>query len=100
MNLYRAVALLNAVKKQFGLNTHLLQLPSLRDKTKFDVPIPLPQLPLVSVESKQKPPSAHSMSLIMSELDAQNTSRFVREFVTMALIPWMERCVAEWNDAV
>ena len=40
------------------------------------------------------------MSLIMSELDAQNTSRFVREFVTMALIPWMERCVAEWNDAV
>lgn len=100
MNQCRAVALLNAVKKQFGLNTHLLQLPSLHDKTRFDVPIPLPQLPSMLSRSNQKPSFAHSVSLIMSELDAQNTSRFVREFVTMALIPWMERCVAEWNDVV
>lgn len=96
----RAVALLNAVKKQFGLNTHLLQLPSLHDQTTFEVPIPLPQLPSISSHTNQKPPSAHTLSLVMSELDAQNTSRFVREFATMALIPWMERCVADWNEAV
>lgn len=99
MNKNRAIALLNAVKKQFGLNTHLLQLPSLHDKTTFEVGAPLPQLPSISAQTNQKP-SAHSLSLVMSELDAQNASRFVREFATMALIPSMERCVADWNEVV
>ena len=27
-------------------------------------------------------------------------AKFVREFVVQSLIPWMERCVVEWNEAV
>ncbi len=42
-----------------------------------------------------------SMSdVTMSELDAQNTQRFVRELVVGFLIPWMEKYVAEWNNSV
>lgn len=36
----------------------------------------------------------------MCEIDIQETARFVREFVTMSLIPWMEKCVVEWNENV
>ncbi|KAF8308866.1 hypothetical protein DL93DRAFT_2170750 [Clavulina sp. PMI_390] len=119
-----AVALLNAVKKQFGLNTHLLQLPSSAsdEKTSFDVPVPLPQLPSLQEESENEDSSDDDDEseeggeegrvekkrgrekewggkLVMSEGDAQNVSRFVREFTTMALVPALERCVGEWNEA-
>lgn len=26
-------------------------------------------------------------------------ARFTREFVVMSLVPWMEKCVLEWNEA-
>lgn len=35
----------------------------------------------------------------MSENDIQQIARFTREFVLTSLIPWMEKCVVEWNDA-
>ncbi|KAG1716011.1 hypothetical protein ID866_1176 [Astraeus odoratus] len=38
-------------------------------------------------------------TLRMSEQDLQQTARFTREFVVMNLVPWMERCVIEWNEA-
>ncbi|KAF9517937.1 hypothetical protein BS47DRAFT_419756 [Hydnum rufescens UP504] len=100
LNPDEAVALLNAVKKQFGLNTHLLQLPSLRENTTISIPPYFPQLP-PSESSHPYTPSrpGRTVTLAMSEMDAQNTSRFVREFVTMSLLPWMERCVTEWNES-
>ncbi len=36
----------------------------------------------------------------MCEADVKETARFVREFVTMSLIPWMEKCVVDWNEVV
>jgi len=36
----------------------------------------------------------------MSEEDIQQTAKFVREFVSMSLVPWMEKCVADWNENV
>jgi hypothetical protein len=34
----------------------------------------------------------------MSDKDIQQTARFTREFLLMSLIPWMEKCVVEWNE--
>jgi hypothetical protein len=36
----------------------------------------------------------------MAETDIQQTARFTREFVVMSLVPWMEKCVLEWNENV
>ena len=35
----------------------------------------------------------------MCEPDILETARFVREFVTMSLLPWMEKCVVDWKVA-
>ncbi|KAJ7169750.1 ER-golgi trafficking TRAPP I complex 85 kDa subunit-domain-containing protein [Mycena filopes] len=37
-------------------------------------------------------------TLRMSEADIQQTARFTREFLVMSLVPWMEKCVVEWNE--
>ncbi|CDO73209.1 hypothetical protein BN946_scf185007.g264 [Trametes cinnabarina] len=37
-------------------------------------------------------------TLRLSQDDIQQIGRFVREFVTMSLVPWMEKCVVEWNE--
>ncbi|KAI0800868.1 ER-golgi trafficking TRAPP I complex 85 kDa subunit-domain-containing protein [Fomes fomentarius] len=34
----------------------------------------------------------------LTQDDIRQIGRFVREFVTMSLIPWMEKCVVEWNE--
>ena len=89
----------NAVKKQHGFHVHLLNLSLERSATPIPI-IPLPpQLPL--------PNTAHppfevpdTSELWMSEGDAQATGKFVREFVTQSLLPWMEKNVLEWNEAV
>lgn len=36
----------------------------------------------------------------MEDPDIQQTARFTREFLVMSLIPWMEKCVVEWNENV
>jgi hypothetical protein len=99
LNLNRCLALYNAIKKQYGLHIHLLHLT-------FDpgpAPIPIiplpPQLPLPN--ATQTPSAVPDTSeLWMSEIDAQATGKFVREFLTQSLIPWMEKNVVDWNEAV
>jgi len=39
-------------------------------------------------------------TLSMVENDIQQTARFTREFVVMSLVPWMEKCVLDWNENV
>jgi hypothetical protein len=36
----------------------------------------------------------------MCDKDIQQTAKFTREFLVMSLIPWMEKCVVEWNENV
>ena len=45
------------------------------------------------------PPNAPGQ-LYLSEPDIQQTGRFVREFAVMSLLPWMEKCVIDWNEVV
>jgi len=39
-------------------------------------------------------------TLRLGEQDIQQTAKFVREFVSMSLVPWMEKNVADWNENV
>ncbi|KAF9229138.1 hypothetical protein BS17DRAFT_742850 [Gyrodon lividus] len=106
-----AGALFNAVKKQYGYHTFLLPL-SLPSPPPPLVPVPVlvPRLPPPSLGTQQngpllsEPDSTTSTgmtlnTLRMSEEDIQQTARFTREFVVMSLIPWMEKCLLEWNEA-
>jgi len=114
--LRRANALFNAVKKQYGLHSYLLplELPS-PPPPPVPVPIPplrLPPIPQSSLLNTPNPPAAMPKSasisgptydantLRMNEQDIQKTAKFVREFVSMSLVPWMEKCVADWNENV
>jgi ER-Golgi trafficking TRAPP I complex 85 kDa subunit len=106
-NVYRAGALFNAVKKQFGLHSYLLCL-NLPKPSPKPIPVPalIPRLP--SPPSSDSPPpenvtSTHPTTLntlSMEENDIQQTARFTREFLVMSLIPWMEKCVVDWNENV
>ncbi|KAF9475629.1 hypothetical protein BDN70DRAFT_883515 [Pholiota conissans] len=106
-----ATALHNAVKRQFGLHSYLLPLV-LPKAPPSPVPVPalMPRLP--PPPSPDSPPHHSSIpsppltpgnltavnTLRMEERDIQQTARFTREFLVMSLIPWMEKCVAEWNE--
>lgn len=105
-----AGALFNAVKKQFGLHSYLLPLVL---PTPLPTPIPVPALspqlpppppPDSSNFYHSTPPSPEVLpphgvnTLKMAENDIQQTARFAREFLVMSLIPWMEKCVMEWNE--
>ena len=96
------MALFNATKKQYGLHTHLLTLALSRPATPVSVPSLLPELPPTpkpdAAFSKAIPDGTHH--LYLTEPDIAQFSRFVREFVTMSLVPWMERCVLDWNETV
>ncbi|KAJ7492750.1 ER-golgi trafficking TRAPP I complex 85 kDa subunit-domain-containing protein [Mycena latifolia] len=108
-----AGALFNAVKKQFGLHSYLLPL-GLPNPPPPPVPVPalIPRLPPPPSSdspelSPTAPPPTPSVpasgalnTLRMSETDIQQTARFTREFLVMSLVPWMEKCVVEWNENV
>ena len=113
-NIYRAGALFSAVKKQFGLHSYLLSLDLPKPSPK-PVPVPalMPHLP--PPPSPDAPPPHNPMTpvtpitathpttlntLSMEEKDIQQTARFTREFLVMSLVPWMEKCVVDWNENV
>lgn len=110
-----AGALFNAVKKQHGLHAHLLplSLPSPPPPPVLVPPLPLrlPPSPLDEDQNDTQGPRTASLSnsrelpdmppnvLRICEQDIQKLARFTREFVVMSLVPWMEKCVVEWNEA-
>ncbi|KIK70846.1 hypothetical protein GYMLUDRAFT_235261 [Collybiopsis luxurians FD-317 M1] len=105
-----AGALFNAVKKQYGLHSYLLPL-DIPNPPPAPVPVPTakPRLPLAGSDSPEittKPLQSSSQNgpqngmntLRMNEKDIQQTAKFTREFLVMSLIPWMEKCVLDWNE--
>ncbi len=125
----RAESLINAIKKQYGLHSYLLPLTLPTSPPPHPVPVPAPvrRLPPISsmVNSPMPPtqtpnslpvttPSPNSgeepeqsqsqpedgSTLLLAESDIQQIGRFVREFTTMSLLPWMEKCVIDWNEIV
>ncbi|KAG8699356.1 hypothetical protein FRC09_006668 [Ceratobasidium sp. 395] len=108
LNMDESQALLNAVRKQYGAHVHLMPWSlSTSPATQPFIPA-LPSLPpppnaLLDTPSRQQlddlvEATVHD-PVHMAEEDLQSTNRFVREFVTQSLIPWMERNVVEWNEA-
>ncbi|RDB28485.1 Transport protein particle subunit trs85-1 [Hypsizygus marmoreus] len=108
-----AGALFNAVKKQYGLHSYLL---SLAMPTPPPPPVPVPAL-IPRLPPPPPPDSLNSLpvttapaspglsphpnglnTLKLSEKDIQQTARFAREFLVMSLLPWMEKCVVDWNE--
>ena len=97
-------SLFNAVKKQYG-NSHLLKL-TLPSPPPSGVPSPalpprLPNNPEISGPDAPQPRAqAESFTIKMIETDLASTAKFVRELAVESLIPWMGKCVLEWNEAV
>ncbi|KAG6832288.1 hypothetical protein H0H92_003521 [Tricholoma furcatifolium] len=107
-----AGALFNAVKKQYGLHSYLLSL-TLPTSPPPPVPVPaiLPRLPpppsdILNLTPAPQTPLTPAFptdatgihTIRMSEKDIQQTARFTREFLVMSLLPWMEKCVVDWNE--
>jgi len=76
---------------------------------------PQSAIPILPMPPRLPPPIEHSYAngnsgavsevqdvdeLLMTEADAQAVGKFVREFVTTALLPWMERNIIDWNENV
>lgn len=102
---------MNATKKQYGLHCHLLSLNLSNPQTPRQLrpsPPELPSLLTPSVNSERGGvlPQTNGVNgtslevLNLSDEDTVNSTRFIREFVTQSLVPWMERCVMEWNETV
>lgn len=98
------------MKKQFGIDVYWLSLalPS-PPPTPVPVPLLLPRLPRVSLvdgesmtqnENVNGSEPHHVNVLRMVPEDIQQTSKFAREFVVGCLIPWMEKNVLDWSEAV
>ncbi|KZW02555.1 hypothetical protein EXIGLDRAFT_415091 [Exidia glandulosa HHB12029] len=96
LNDEECAALFNATKRQYGLHAHFLTLGLGQPAT----PVPLftlpPRLPPNAAPGLPDIPEVHELR--MSPEDLQQAGRFVREFVVQSLIPWMERCVLDWNE--
>ncbi|KAG8734014.1 hypothetical protein FRC11_013500 [Ceratobasidium sp. 423] len=108
LNMDESQALLNAVKKQHGAHAHLMCWSLSGSSTSNPFIPPPPQLP-PPPNGVTETPNNHPLedltegpvddSTALGDDDLQNINRFVREFVTQSLIPWMERNVVEWNEA-
>ena len=96
------MALFNATKKQYGLHTHLLTVSLSTPVAAISVPPLLPELPPTPMPDATFGQAAcdGDYHLNLTEQDVAQFARFVREFVTMSLVPWMERCVLDWNETV
>ncbi|KAL4266576.1 ER-golgi trafficking TRAPP I complex 85 kDa subunit-domain-containing protein [Pleurotus pulmonarius] len=103
-----AAALLNAVKKQYGLEVALLSL-ELPKPPPPAVPVPalLPRLPPPHLPSspnsasKSAPFAYHGgpNTLRLGEKDISQTAKFMKDFVVASLVPFMEKCVQDWNES-
>jgi ER-Golgi trafficking TRAPP I complex 85 kDa subunit len=61
---------------------------------------PPPHNPMTPVAPTTATHPTTLTTLSMEEKDIQQTARFTREFLVMSLVPWMEKCVVDWNENV
>ncbi|KAH9082196.1 hypothetical protein EDB83DRAFT_2336975 [Lactarius deliciosus] len=79
---------------QYGLHSYLLPL-ALPSPPPPPVPVPIPplRLPPTPQSSVSGSKAARDVNgLRLSDRDIQQIAKFVREFVSMCLVPWMEKC--------
>jgi hypothetical protein len=95
---FRATALANAVRKQYGHPVFFANLDfSVTDEPGEKLTIP-PSLPLHGVEDNLHllPTSYHNVS----SQNLEELRKFFREFIAMNLIPWMEKMTLDWSELV
>lgn len=96
------------MKKHFGLHCHLLRLRSggravISDDDAVIVPKPnwiSAAEELASVTSTDADYSDDQPALCLPDSDAAALTTMIREMAQVSIIPFMERCVATWNDQV
>lgn len=97
------------MKKQYGAHAHLMCWSLSGNPTSNPLVPPPPRLPPPPTGSSDTPGRYQHDDVVggsvdndmsMGDDDIQTVNRFVREFVTQSLLPWMERNVVEWNEAV
>ncbi|KAI9800315.1 MAG: hypothetical protein M1833_003429 [Piccolia ochrophora] len=103
----KSTALFEQMKRHFGLHCHLLRLRSSQCVPTDDDSVAMPRCEwtsaaeeLVEIESRENDDDVDNMSGCIYESDATALKTFVREMITQSVIPFMERCVATWNDQV
>ncbi|KAF8244848.1 hypothetical protein K440DRAFT_587911 [Wilcoxina mikolae CBS 423.85] len=101
----KSTALFDQMKKHFGLSCHLLRLRSGGKTAVTDddaVVVPTSQWrsaaeELASIHDKD---SEEKSPLCLPETDASGIRSMLREMTQISLVPFMERCIATWNDQV
>jgi len=85
------------MKRHFGLHCRLVRITGQR------LPTSESSLPFPSSSPKAAPSNgveSDGSPIRIPESDLQELQGFVRDMVTQSVIPFMERCIAVWNDQV
>ncbi|KAK2475371.1 hypothetical protein H9L39_12964 [Fusarium oxysporum f. sp. albedinis] len=103
----RSMGLFEQMKRNMGPHCHFLRLRSSQSAETDDDSIPLPrsdwmsaQEELEDIRRSEDDEDFEDPTRYIFESDATAIRTFVREMVTMSVIPTMERNVSLWNDQV
>ncbi|KAF5018851.1 hypothetical protein F66182_9143 [Fusarium sp. NRRL 66182] len=103
----RSMGLFEQMKRHLGIHCHLLRLRSSQSAETDDDSIPLPRSDWMSareeledIQRSEDDGDFEDPTRYIFESDATAIRTFVREMVTMSIIPTMERHVSVWNDQV
>jgi hypothetical protein len=105
---FRSTALFDQMKKHFGLHCHLLRLRSggktvMTDDDAVEVPTSRWRSAaeeLSDIRRKETEDLDEASSMYLPETDASGLRTMVREMTQVSVVPFMERCIATWNDQV
>ncbi|KAI9679259.1 MAG: hypothetical protein M1817_005278 [Caeruleum heppii] len=103
----RSVALFEAMKRHFGLHCHLLRLRSSQCLPTDDDSLGHQKCDWITAAEElaelrrlDRDNDMEDAVPCLFETDAASIRSFVRELVTQSVVPFMERCIATWNDQV
>lgn len=110
-SLFRSLSLLESIKKTYGLHCCLLPINSNPDSSLSSAAADLSSLwtkalqprghaRVSSVDSSHNATSLPEYGKRLSEEDVKRLKGFVRELTAQSLVPFMERCVQQWNEQV
>ncbi|KAL7266191.1 hypothetical protein RUND412_011272 [Rhizina undulata] len=104
----KSMTLFDQMKKHFGLHCHLLRLRSGGRSVMSDddaVVVPRSQWlsaaeELAELRARDIDEGVGQPTLCLPDSDATAIQTMVREMAQVSVIPFMERCIATWNDQV
>jgi hypothetical protein len=101
----KSMNLFEQMKRHFGLHCHLLRLRSSQCVLTDDDSVELPPCEWISaaeelarIEAQDVEEDVGDATPYLFESDATAIMTFIREMVTQSVVPFMERCVATWNE--